>query len=199
MSYKDRSSGVTGVIKLRLIKKFLTFCILLNRLKNWYLVGIDLIGAHEETKNANRYILTQTDDFTKHVEAIPLSNKSAEAMTYGLYKTYCRHEAPPHVISDQGDFFNEVLTESWLMLCCNYDTVQHAKFTFVTTVHTTCKFTGSDSFASLSFLKNLTTILHRVERFEISLLLFTEYTLYIIVIPSCFVVQQYIIKIYFYM
>ena len=172
MSYKDRSSGVTGFMKLRLIKKFLTFSILLKWLKNWYLVGIDLIDAHEETKNANRYI-----DFTKHVEAIPLSNKSAEAMTYGLYKTYCRHGAPPHVISDQGDFFNKVLTELWLILRCNYDTVQHAKFTFVTTVHTTYMFSGSDRFASLSFLKNLTTIFHRVERFEISLLPFTKYTL----------------------
>ena len=158
-----------------------------------------LIDAREETKNANRYILTQTDDFTKHVEAIPFSNKSAEAMTYGLYKTYCRHGAVPHVISDQGDFFNKVLTELRLMLCSNYDTVQHAKFTLVTTVHTTHKFTGSDRFASLSFLKNLTTIFQRVERFEISLLPFTEYTLQIIVIPSCFVVHQYIIKLYFYM
>ena len=165
MSYKDRSSGVTGVMKLRLIKKFLTFCILLKWLKKWYLVGIDLIDAHKETKNANRYILTQTDDFTKHVEAIPLSNKNAEAMTHGLYRTYCLHGALPHVISDQGDFFNTVLTELRLMLCSNYDTVQHAKFTFVTTVHTTHKFTGSDRFASLSFLKNLTTIFHRVERF----------------------------------
>ena len=105
--------------------------------KVWHLVIIDLIDSHEETKNANRYILTQTDDFSKHVEAIPLSNKSAEAMTYGLYKTYCRHGALPHVISDQGDYFNKVLTESWLtlMLCCNYDNVQDARFTFVTTVY----------------------------------------------------------------
>ena len=79
--------------------------------KVWYLVGIDLIDAHKETKNGNRYILTQTDYFTKYVEAVPLSNKSAEAVAYGLYNTYCRHGAPAHVISDQGgEFVNKVLT-----------------------------------------------------------------------------------------
>ena len=77
--------------------------------KVWYLVGIDLIDAHKVTKNGNRYILTQTDYFTKYVEAVPIPNKSAEAVAQGLYTTYCRHGAPAHVISDQGgEFVNKV-------------------------------------------------------------------------------------------
>ena len=63
-------------------------------------------------KDANRYILTQTDYFTKYVEAIPLPNKSAAAVTHDQYKTYCRHGALAHVISDQGgDFFGKKLTD----------------------------------------------------------------------------------------
>lgn len=79
--------------------------------KVWYLVGIDLIDAHKESKNGNRYILTQTDYFTKYVEAVAIPRKSAEAVAKGLYLTYCRHGAPAHVISDQGgEFVNKVCT-----------------------------------------------------------------------------------------
>ena len=80
--------------------------------KVWYLVGIDLINAHKETKYANRYIFTQKDYFTKYVEAILLSNKSAAAVTHDLYKKYCRHGAIAHVISDEGgDLFCKKLTD----------------------------------------------------------------------------------------
>ena len=78
--------------------------------KVWYLVGIDLIDAHKVTTMGNRYILTQTDYFSKYVEAVPLPSKSAEAVAQGLYATYryCRHGAPAHIISDQGEFINKV-------------------------------------------------------------------------------------------
>jgi hypothetical protein len=90
--------------------------------KVWYLVGIDLIDAHKETKNGNRYILTQTDYFSKYVEAVPIPNKSAEAVAHGLYNTYCRHGAPAHVISDQGkEFVNKVLTESMVKVVLYID------------------------------------------------------------------------------
>ena len=45
--------------------------------KPWYLVGIDLIEAPTTSKKGNKYLLTQTDYFTKYVEAVPLPDKSA--------------------------------------------------------------------------------------------------------------------------
>ena len=57
----------------------------------------------------NRYLLTQIDYFSKYVKAIPLPDKSAFSVAKGLYKTYCRHGATAHIISDQGrDFVNQV-------------------------------------------------------------------------------------------
>ena len=77
--------------------------------KVWYLVGIDLIDASKTSAKGNRYLLTQTDYFSKYVEAIPLPDKSALSVAKGLYKTYCRHGAPAQIISDQGrEFVNQV-------------------------------------------------------------------------------------------
>jgi len=74
-----------------------------------YLVGIDPIDAGKMSGKGNRYLLTTTDYFSKYVEAIPLPDKSALSVTKGLYKSYCRHGAPVHIISDQGrDFVNQV-------------------------------------------------------------------------------------------
>ena len=77
--------------------------------KVWYLVGIDLIDASRTSTKGNRYLPTQTDYFSKYLEAIPLPEKSALSVVKGLNKTYCRHGAPAHIISDQGrDFVNHV-------------------------------------------------------------------------------------------
>lgn len=57
-----------------------------------------------------RYVLTQTDYFTKYVEAFPMPEKSALCVAKGLYKSFCRHGAPVHIICDQGrEFVNQVM------------------------------------------------------------------------------------------
>ena len=77
--------------------------------KPWYLIGIDLIEAPTTSKKGTKYLLTQTDYFTKYVEAVPLPDKSAYGVAKGLYATFCRHGAPVHVISAQGrEFVNQV-------------------------------------------------------------------------------------------
>ena len=70
--------------------------------KPWYLVGIDLIEALATSQKGNKYLLTQTDYFTKYVEAVPLPDKSADSVAKALYSTFCRHGALVHIISDQG-------------------------------------------------------------------------------------------------
>ena len=77
--------------------------------KVWCLVGIDLVDAGKVSAKENRYLLTMTDYFSKYVEAIPLPDKSAVSVAKGLYKAYCRHGSPAHIISDQGrKFVNQV-------------------------------------------------------------------------------------------
>ena len=77
--------------------------------KVWYLFGIDLIDAGKVSAKGNRYLLTMTDYFRKFVEAIPLPDKSAVSVAQSLYKAYCRHGAPAHIISDKGrEFVNQV-------------------------------------------------------------------------------------------
>ena len=49
------------------------------------LVGVDLIVTSNTSTNGNRYLLTQTDYFSKYVEAIPLPDKSALSVAKGLY------------------------------------------------------------------------------------------------------------------
>ena len=74
-----------------------------------YIVGIDLIDAGNVSAKGNRYLLTMTDYFSKYVEAIPLPDNSAVSVSKGLYKAYCRHRAPAHIISDQGrEFVNQL-------------------------------------------------------------------------------------------
>ena len=56
-----------------------------------------------------RYVLTQTDYFSKYVQGCPIKDKSAHSVTEGLYRSFCRQGAPVHVISDQGrNFLNQV-------------------------------------------------------------------------------------------
>lgn len=75
----------------------------------WYLVGIHLIDAFRTSAEENCYLLTQTDYYSKYIEAIPLPDKSASSVAKGHYKTYCQHRAPAHIISDQGsDFVNQI-------------------------------------------------------------------------------------------
>ena len=68
-------------------------------LKVWYLTGIDLVDARRVTSSENRYIFTQTDHFTKYVEEVPLPDKTAGNVAKALFKTFCRHGPPAHIIT----------------------------------------------------------------------------------------------------
>lgn len=109
MSFFNRLRIVTGVNGIPVKAKAMMYCTLLRR----YLLGIDLIDAGKTSGKGNRYLLTMTDYVSKYVEAIPLPDKSALSVAKGLYKAYCRHVAPAHIISDQGrDFVNQVHTRT---------------------------------------------------------------------------------------
>ena len=41
--------------------------------KVWYLVGMDLIGLFKPTAMCHQFVLTVTDYFSKHVEAVSIN------------------------------------------------------------------------------------------------------------------------------
>ena len=52
----------------------------------WHHVGIDFIGPLSPVSNGNKFILTISDYFTKWVEAIGTSDKSAATVAAHLFK-----------------------------------------------------------------------------------------------------------------
>ena len=75
----------------------------------WEMLGVDLIGPLQETKNGNKYIFTATDYYTKWVEAFPIQNKSAVSVAKCFLQLFYRHGASYAILSDQGrEFINDV-------------------------------------------------------------------------------------------
>lgn len=62
------------------------------------LVGVDLIDASNTSTNGNRYLLTQTDYFSKYVEAIPLPDKSALSRLKAFTIPIAACGAPAHIM-----------------------------------------------------------------------------------------------------
>ena len=66
-------------------------------------VGIDLIGPFIPSEQGNRYALTIVDHLSGWAEALPIPNKSSEAVEKALAQEFIpRHGAPETVISDRG-------------------------------------------------------------------------------------------------
>lgn len=75
----------------------------------WELVGIDLTGLFPKTTDGYQYILTETDYFSKWVEALLLKGKSAAEVGRHLCDMIYRHGCAERILSDQWkEFVNEV-------------------------------------------------------------------------------------------
>ena len=53
----------------------------------WERLSIDITGPHSRSRRGHVYILTVMDNFTKFVEAIPISNQEAHTVARALLKT----------------------------------------------------------------------------------------------------------------
>ena len=82
----------------------------------FHLVGMDLVGPLQLTKNGHRYIITFSDYFTKWIEVFPIEDKTAESVAAKIKSFVNRHGPPHRILSDQGREFcnniNKTLFES---------------------------------------------------------------------------------------
>ena len=69
-------------------------------------ISMDITGPYVLTPRKNKYLFTFTYDFTKYVEAIPISDQSAEtcARVYAS-QIVTRHGAGSKLSTDQGRAF----------------------------------------------------------------------------------------------
>ena len=80
--------------------------------KVWSLVGIDIVGPLQETKDGNKYIVAITDHFSKWSEAKAIPDKSASSIANFLYSLICLLGCMQTLISDQGrEFVNQVVDD----------------------------------------------------------------------------------------
>lgn len=73
-------------------------------------VHIDIVGPLPSSRRGHQYILTMIDRTTRWLEAIPISNISAEACAHVFVSHWvCRFGVPDTVVSDQGTQFESTL------------------------------------------------------------------------------------------
>ena len=78
--------------------------------------GLDIVGPFPKAVRNKRYLLVNTDYFTKWVKAEPLSNfKDVDAKKFVWKNIVTRFEVPQSLISDNGLQFN---SKAFKRYCC---------------------------------------------------------------------------------
>lgn len=68
----------------------------------FYRWGFDLAGEFPVTKRGNKWVLIAVEHFSKHVELIPLRDKTAAETAAAAAQILCRFGAPAEVVTDGG-------------------------------------------------------------------------------------------------
>jgi len=84
----------------------------------WELIGMDITGPLNKTKDGNRYILVFSDYVTKFAVAKAIPDQSAETVAKALVEDiFCRYGSPSRVLSDQGKSFRKSITTAYHPQC----------------------------------------------------------------------------------
>ena len=76
----------------------------------WERLSVDITGPHPRSRRGHVYILTMMDNFSKFVEAVPLSNQEASTVAKALVETVIvRYGVPLQILTDQGTNFESNL------------------------------------------------------------------------------------------
>jgi uncharacterized protein (DUF2267 family) len=68
----------------------------------FYRWGVDLAGEFPVTTRGHKYVMVAVEHFSKHVELIPLRDKTAAETAAAFTQVLCRFGAPAEVVSDGG-------------------------------------------------------------------------------------------------
>jgi transposase InsO family protein len=83
--------------------------------ERFHTVHIDIVGPLPPSKSGKQYLLTMIDRFTRWVEAVPITNISAEQCAVKFLEHWvCRYGVPVTIISDQGTQFESALFNTLL-------------------------------------------------------------------------------------
>ena len=79
----------------------------------WERVHVDLVGPFSPlSEDWNCYVLTVLDSYSRHVQVVPLKNKSADTVAEALvFKVLLEHGVPKVLYSDQGTEFKNQLMQ----------------------------------------------------------------------------------------
>ena len=78
----------------------------------FYRWGVDLCGPFPQTPRDARYVMVAIEHFTKHVELVPLPNKTAAATAQAfLSHVLARFSAPAEVLTDGGQEWDGVFAD----------------------------------------------------------------------------------------
>lgn len=84
----------------------------------FYRWGVDLAGEFPVTQRGNKWVMVAVEHFSKHVELIPLRDKSAAETAAAFAQVLCRFGAPAEVVTDGGGEwqaeFDQLLTSSFV-------------------------------------------------------------------------------------
>jgi cleavage and polyadenylation specificity factor subunit 1 len=83
--------------------------------ERFHTVHIDIVGPLPTSRSGKQYLLTMMDHFTRWIEAIPITNISAEKCAITFMENWvCRYGVPANIISDQGTQFESAFFNSLL-------------------------------------------------------------------------------------
>jgi site-specific DNA-cytosine methylase len=71
----------------------------------FYRWGVDLAGEFPVTRRGHKWVMVAVEHFSKHVELIPLRDKTASETAAAFAQVLCRFGAPAEVVTDGGGEF----------------------------------------------------------------------------------------------
>jgi cleavage and polyadenylation specificity factor subunit 1 len=81
----------------------------------FHTLHVDIVGPLPMSQRGSQYLVTMVDHFTRWIEAVPVSNISAESTARVILDHWvCRYGVPKCIISDQGTQFESQLFTSLL-------------------------------------------------------------------------------------
>jgi uncharacterized protein (DUF2267 family) len=71
----------------------------------FYRWGVDLAGEFPVTQRGNKWVMVAVEHFSKHVELMPMRDKTAAEAAATFAQVLCRFGAPAEVVTDGGGEF----------------------------------------------------------------------------------------------